>query len=401
MTDNPGQTIRERAAQLKEPMIAFLRDIVAIPSFSGQEEQVVRRIEQEMRKVGFDEVRLDALGNVLGRVGDGPRVIAFDGHIDTVGVSDPSQWECDPFEGKVEDGKVYGRGTVDQKAGMAGMVYAAVMMKELGLLDGFTVWITGTVMEEDCDGLCWHHILSENTLSPELVVSTEPTGLKIHRGQRGRLEIRVRVKGRSCHGSMPHLGDNAIYKIAPAIAAIEKLNDNLKEDAFLGKGTCTISWIGCRTPSLCAVPDEAEFHIDRRLTVGETRESALAEVRSALDEASVEAEVFTLTYEEKSWTGLVYPMEKYFPTWVMAEDHPALQAAARAFAATSGREAEISCWTFSTNGVTIMGRHGVPCLGFGPGLEKIAHTANEYVPIDEVVAASAFYAALPGELRRN
>lgn len=400
MSEAVGQRIAQRAAELRQPMIAFLRDIVAIPSLSGQEEAVVKRIEQEMLKVGFDEVRIDPLGNVLGRIGNGPRVIAFDAHIDTVAVSDPSQWDFDPFTGKEENGNVYGRGAVDQKAGMAGMVYAAVMMKELDLLDGFTVWMTGTVMEEDCDGLCWHYILGEKELQPELVVSTEPTGLKIHRGQRGRMEIRVRVKGRSCHGSMPHLGDNAIYKIAPAIQAIEKLNDRLAEDDFLGKGTCTISWIGCQTPSLCAVPDEAEFHIDRRLTVGETRESALAEVEDALRQAGVEAEVFTLTYEEKAWTGLVYPMEKYFPTWVMDADSPSLAAASRALSAVTGREAAVSRWTFSTNGVTIMGLHGVPCLGFGPGLEKIAHTANEYVPIDDVVTASAFYAALPGELSK-
>ena len=151
----------------------------------------------------------------------------------------------------------------------------------------------------------------------------------------------MRVKGRSCHGSMPHLGDNAIYRIAPAIVAIEKLNDRLKDDAFLGKGTCTISWIGCQTPSLCAVPAEAEFHIDRRLTVGETRESALAEVEAAMKEAGVEAEVFTLTYREKAWTGLEYPMDKYYPTWVLDEGHPALQAAQRAFAehgGTAGRD---------------------------------------------------------------
>ncbi len=401
MNQPTGNAIAQKAHEMQDAMIGFLRDIVAIPSLSGQEENVVRRIADEMKNVGFDEVIIDPLGNVLGRIGNGPRIIAFDAHIDTVDVSDPSQWDFDPFKGKVENGNVYGRGAVDQKAGMAGMVYAAAMMKEMDLLDGFTVWMTGTVMEEDCDGLCWHYILNEKRLAPELVVSTEPTGLKIHRGQRGRMEIRVRVKGRSCHGSMPHLGDNAIYKIAPAIQAIEELNDNLKEDKFLGKGTCTISWIGCQTPSLCAVPDEAEFHIDRRLTVGESKEYALAEVETAMKDAGVDAEVFLLTYEEKAWTGLVYPMEKYYPTWVMDEDYPALQAATRAAESTSGAPAEISCWTFSTNGVTIMGLHGVPCFGFGPGLEKIAHTANEYVPIDDVVAACAFYAALPGELRNS
>ena len=390
-----GRRIREMADELTEPMIDFLRDIVAIESLSGREEKVARRIADEMEAAGFDEVKFDALGNVLGRIGDGPRQIAFDAHIDTVAVSDPDQWDCDPFRGKLENGRVYGRGAVDQKAGMAGMVYAGRIMKELGLLNDLQVWMVGSVMEEDCDGLCWHHILQERTLTPELVVSTEPTGLRIHRGQRGRMEIRVRVKGRSCHGSMPHLGDNAVYRIAPAITAIEQLNERLRDDPFLGKGTCTISWIGCQTPSLCAVPDEAEFHIDRRLTRGETRETALAEVREALDDADVRAEVYTLVYKEPAWTGLVYPMDKYYPTWVLDEDHPALKAAASAYAAVTGCQPVVDRWTFSTNGVAIMGLHDVPCLGFGPGLEKLAHSANEYVPVDDVVKACAFYAALP------
>ena len=390
--------VLDRARQMQDDTIGFLRDIVAIPSLSSSEEKVARRIAAEMEMLGYDEVRFDALGNVLGRIGDGPRQLAFDAHIDTVDVSDPGQWEFDPFTGKLEDGKVFGRGAVDQKAGMAAMVYAGAIMKEQGLLDGWTVWMVGSVMEEDCDGLCWHHILEEEVLQPELVVSTEPTSCRIHRGQRGRMEIRVRVKGRSCHGSMPHLGDNAIYKINPAIKAIEELNERLRDDPFLGKGTCTISWIGCKTPSLCAVPDEAEFHIDRRLTAGETRESALAEIDDALKQAGVEAEVFTLTYREPAWTGLVYPMDKYYPTWLLPEDHPALASAAAAYRQVTGGEPEVSRWNFSTNGVAIMGLHEVPCIGFGPGREEVAHMANEWVPVDEVVTACAFYAALPGHL---
>jgi putative selenium metabolism hydrolase len=398
MSANAAARIKEFVGARENDIVTFLRDIVAIPSLSGQEEGVVRRIAAEMEKVGFDEVMIDPMGNVLGRIGSGSRVLAFDAHVDTVDVTDRDQWDCDPFTGKLEDGMIFGRGSVDQKAGMAGMVYAGAAMKELDLLDGFQVWMVGSVMEEDCDGLCWHHILSEKTLAPELVVSTEPTGLKIHRGQRGRMEIRVKVKGRSCHGSMPHLGDNAVYRIAPAIGAIKELNERLKDDPFLGKGTCTISWIGSRGPSLCAVPDEAEFHIDRRLTLGETRESALAEVEEALAAVGVTAEVFTLTYEEKAWTGLVYPMDKYYPTWVMDKDDPALRAAARACEAVTDRAPEISRWTFSTNGVAITGLHGVPCFGFGPGLENLAHSANEHVPVSDVLTACAFYAALPGEI---
>ena len=394
---NNRSLITERVGRMEDRLVGFLRELVAIPSLSGQEETVIRRIAREMTHLGFDEVKIDGLGNVLGRIGNGSRVLAFDAHVDTVDVSDRDQWDFDPLAGKLEDGKVFGRGSVDQKAGMACMVYAGALMKELDLLGDCQVWMVGSVMEEDCDGLCWHYILQEKVLQPEFVVSTEPTGLKIHRGQRGRMEVRVRVKGRSCHGSMPHLGDNAVYKIAPAITAIEKLNERLGEDSFLGKGTCAISWIGCQTPSLCAVPGEAEFHIDRRLTQGDSRESALAEIRTALSEAGVEAEVFTLTYREPAWTGLVYPMEKYFPTWVLAEDHPALAFGTAAYRTVTGREPEITRWNFSTNGVTIMGIHGIPCLGFGPGQETLAHTANEWVPVADLLTACAFYVALPGE----
>ncbi len=385
----------DAARALEAPMIAFLRDIVAIPSLSGQEERVVRRVAQEMERVGFDEVRLDGLGNVLGRIGDGPRVVAFDAHLDTVDVSDPAQWLCDPFRGKLEDGRVYGRGSVDQKAGMAGMVYAGKLMKELGLLDGCQVWMVGSVMEEDCDGLCWHYILQEQLLRPEVVVSTEPTGLTLTRGQRGRMEIRVTSHGVSCHGSAPERGVNAVYKLAPACAAIERLNDRLGHDDFLGKGTCTVSMFQSLSPSLCAVPDKAELHIDRRLTAGETRDGALREVREALAAAGVEAEVRLLTYEVPAWTGLVYPMEKYYPTWLMPADHPAVRAGVVAHAGVFGAPPVVSRWTFSTNGVAINGLHGVPCVGFGPGQEALAHAPNEYVPVDDVVRACAFYTAFP------
>ncbi len=393
-----GTRIREAAEQRQEQMIDLLRRIVAQPSTSGNEEGVVRILEKEMKNQGFDEVKIDGLGNILGRIGQGPRVMAFDAHIDTVDVGDPAQWTCDPFEGKIEDGLIYGRGAVDQKAGMACMIHAAAILKEMELLEDWTIWMVGSVMEEDCDGLCWHYLLNEGILKPELVVSTEPTSLRIHRGHRGRMEIRVRVQGVSCHGSMPHLGENAIYKIAPAITAIEQLNERLKDDEFLGKGTCTISWMNGRAPSLCAVADEAVFHIDRRLTAGETKESALAEVREAMRTAGVEAEVFTLTYEEEAWTGLVYPMEKYYPTWTLPEEHPVVQAGASAYRDVVGKDPEISRWTFSTNGVTITGVHGIPCLGFGPGPESQAHSADEWVPAADLPIACAFYAALPGML---
>ena len=235
------RAIQKRAKELEGETVRFLADLVRTPSFSSKEAKVIAVIKQEMEKVGFDEVRIDGLGSIIGRIGNGPRVIAFDAHIDTVYPGDREQWSFDPFQPKVEDGKIWGRGTVDQKGGMAAMVYAGKMIKEMGLNQQFTLYFTGTVMEEDCDGLCWQYLLKEEKLKPEFVVITEPTNMNIYRGHRGRMEIRVEVKGRSCHGSAPERGDNAIYKIARIALEIEKLNERLRNDAFLGKGTVTVT----------------------------------------------------------------------------------------------------------------------------------------------------------------
>jgi putative selenium metabolism hydrolase len=251
-------------------MVRFLRDMIAIPSESAQERAVVERVTEEMRRLDFDEVRIDGLGNVLGRVGRGATVVAFDGHVDTVGVGDASTWTRDPYKGEEKDGIVYGRGAGDQEAGVAAAVYGAHLVKSLGLAEDCEVWVTATVMEEDCDGLCWQYLLRERVLVPDVVVITEPTNLGVYRGHRGRMEIEIRTQGRSCV--------NAVYHMAPIIADVERLNEALADtaDPFLGKGSVTIADIRATSPSLCAVADSCTIHLDRRLTHGETMESAVS-----------------------------------------------------------------------------------------------------------------------------
>jgi putative selenium metabolism hydrolase len=393
------QQISKRAKELELETARFLMDMVRVPSFSGKEKDVIQVIKKEMESVGFDEVRIDGLGSIIGRIGSGPRVIAFDAHIDTVYPGDLSLWNFDPFTPKIEDGKVWGRGTVDQEGGMASMVTAAKLIKELGLNDQFTILFTGTVMEEDCDGLCWKYLINEEKIRPELVVITEPTNMNIYRGHRGRMEMQIKVKGLSCHGSAPERGDNAIYKISRIALEIEKLHERLLTDPFLGKGSVCVSQVFFTGPSQCAVPDSAWVNLDRRLTWGETKDSAVAEVQDACARAGYsDAEVIILEYAEPAYTGLVYPMEKYFPTWVLAEDSPWLATATEAYEATQGKMPLVDKWTFSTNAISIAGMEGIPCIGLGPGDEVQAHFPNEHCPLEHLSGASAFYAAFVARL---
>ena len=426
--------INEAAMGYKDDMTRFLRDLVRIPGESCGEKGHIMRIKEEMEKVGFDKVQIDPMGNILGYMGTGKTLIGFDAHIDTVGIGNIKNWKFDPYEGFETDEEIGGRGTSDQMGGIVSAVYGAKIMKDLGLLnDKYQVLVTGTVQEEDCDGLCWQYIIHEDGVRPEFVVSTEPTDGGIYRGQRGRMEIRVDVKGVSCHGSAPERGDNAIYKMADILQDIRALNENdaadtteikglvkmldakynpeWEEARFLGRGTVTTSEIFFTSPSRCAVADSCSVSLDRRMTAGETWESCLDEIRAlpAVQKYGDDVTVSMYEYNRPSYTDLVYPIECYFPTWVIPKDHKVTQALEEAYKGLYGEErlgnAETEGmrkarpltdkWTFSTNGVTIMGRNSIPCIGFGPGAEAQAHAPNEKTWKIDLVRCAAVYAALP------
>ena len=379
----------------------FLRDMIAIPSTSCNEELVVQCIKKEMEKVGFDRVEIDPMGNILGYIGTGSRLIAMDAHIDTVGVGDPKQWKFDPFEGYEDDKVIGGRGASDMKGGMASMVYGGKIIKDLQLDGDFTLLVTGTVQEEDCDGLCWQYIIKEQNIRPEFVVITESTSCNIYRGHRGRMEIEVSTKGLSSHGSAPGRGDNAIYKMTSIIDELAELNHRLKDHDFLGKGSLTVSQIYFSSPSRCAVADGCSISIDRRLTVGETAESALNEIRNLPSVKSVDAKVKMYDYAKPSYKGLTYPSDAYFPSWLVEENHAVTKTLAEAYLGLFKSEPLIDKWTFSTNGVSIMGMFGIPCIGFGPGAEDQAHAPNEINWKEDLVKAAAIYAAIPSVYTKN
>ncbi len=263
------------------------------------------------------------------------------------------------------------------------------------LEDDYTLLITGTVQEEDCDGLCWQYIIEEHDIRPEFVVITEPTSLNIYRGHRGRMEIKVTTKGLSCHGSAPERGDNAIYKMAPIIVELKELNNQLMDNEFLGKGTLTVSEIFFSSPSRCAVADGCSISVDRRLTEGETYKYALEQISNLPSVKEAQAEVSMYDYAKPSYTGLVYETQCYFPTWVVEEEHIACKTLVDSYEGLFNKQPLVDKWTFSTNGVSIMGRYGIPCIGFGPGHEDQAHAPNEKTWKDELVKAAAMYVAIP------
>ena len=436
------EAIRKAAEGYKPAMVKFLRDMIAIPSESCEEEGVAKRIAEELKALGYDKVEFDKLGNVIGWMGEGDKIIAVDSHIDTVGIGNIENWEADPYQGYETDDIIYGRGGSDQEGGMASAVYGAKIMKDLGLIpEGYKIMVVGSVQEEDCDGMCWQSIVNEYFNGPEdarekieFVISTEPTDGGIYRGHRGRMEIRVDVKGVSCHGSAPERGDNAIYKMADILQEVRALNENgdgpsneIKglvkmlnpafnpehyEDAqFLGRGTCTTSQIFYTSPSRCAVADSCSISIDRRMTAGETWDSCLEEIRQlpSVKKYGDDVKVSMYMYDRPSWTGEVYETECYFPTWINKESAAHVQALVDAHHALYGEERIgpdgamhlrhrplIDKWTFSTNGVAIQGRYGIPCVGFGPGAESQAHAPNEITWKQDLVTCAALYAAVPG-----
>jgi putative selenium metabolism hydrolase len=390
------QQVNQKVEAQRENIIQFMRDICAIPSMDSQLAAVGTRIADEMKKFGFDEVRFDKMGNILGRIGNGKKVMVFDSHIDTVGIGDPTAWQWDPFKGKVENGILYARGACDEKCSTPGMIYGMAIARDLGLLDGWTIYYFGN-MEEWCDGIAPNTFVEvDPKVKPDFVVIGEPTKMNVYRGHKGRIELKVTAKGKSAHAASNQLGDNAIYKLLPVIAGIRDLEPKLGNHDFLGHGKITVSDMVVKTPSINAVPDEAVIYIDRRMTFGETKEAAIAQVQALIPEKDRESvKVEELFYDEPSYTGFVFPVDKYFPAWALEETHPLVQAGQKARHAIGLPESPSGKWEFSTNGIYWAGKASIPSIGFGPGDEKFAHTVNDCVPLDEVVKATGFYAVLP------
>ena len=393
ISDSQASAVTQRVEDASAAIVRFMREICAIPSMDSNIEAVGKRIASEMQTLHFDEVRFDKMGNIMGRIGNGSKVIVFDSHIDTVGIGDPHEWQWDPFEGKVEDGVLYARGACDEKNSTPGMVYGLAAARDLGLLDGWTAYYFGN-MEEWCDGIAPNTFVEvDPKIRPDFVVIGEPTKMNVYRGHKGRIELKVTAKGVSAHAASNHVGINAIYLLLPVIAGIRDLEPTLGDDPFLGHGKITVSDMIVKTPSINAVPDEAVIYIDRRMTFGESQEEAIAQVEALIPEESKDrVKVEALFYDVPSYTGFVFPVDKYFPAWAIPEDHALVQAGLETRRLLGLEDAPAGKWSFSTNGIYWAGKAGIPSIGFGPGDEVTAHTVHDSVKLDDVVKAAEFYA---------
>ena len=395
------------SSQDRNDLVAFLQDLVRIPSISTQEKALSERLAEEMRRVGFPQVRHDRIGNVIGCLpstssghrgaGPGPRLI-YDGHMDTVSVSDPASWPRDPYGAEIKGGVLYGLGACDMKGALAAMVYGVKALIDAGTQLAGELCLVGIVQEEPCEGLAMQVLIEEEGIRPDFVVLGEPSNLQIKRGHRGRVEMKVTVRGKSCHASAPRLGRNAIYDAARLIFGIELLASQLADDAFLGQGSIAVTQIESSAASRNAIPDTCVFYIDRRLTLGETEAKALAEIQWIIARERVQAKVEVTEYRATSYTGYECRAKEFYPPWALDQDHPLVQATGKAIRETLGYRPKIGQWAFSTDGTYTMGRANIPTVGFGPGEERFAHTVDDQVRLDDIVAAARVYARLAVEI---
>lgn len=387
------QQITNYSEELRKDVIDFTREIIAIPSISGNESQVIKRIKQQMEKFEYKNVHIDKMGNLIGQIGDGDKILAFDGHADTVEIGNLETWKHDPFEGKIENEIIYGRGACDQKGGIASLIYSGLILQKIGVPKDLTFLVVVSIQEENYEGLNWQFIVKEKNIMPNAVVLTEPTSLKIANAQRGRVDLKIQTKGISSHGAIPDEGENAIYKIAPIIQEIEELHKTLPNDPTFGKACISVTDVRSTSPSINAIADTATIHVDRRLTYQDTLETVIAEIESLASVKKAKATVFVPEHEYQS-ENFSYPIKAYYPSWIMKEDHPFVQSARAAYNIQFDSEPNFVKWSFSTNGVATKGIFNIPTIGFGPGYEKYAHTPEDQVPVEHLIKAMQFYTSL-------
>lgn len=376
--------------EVQNELIEFTQSLVKIKSYPGEEEEAVKFIAKKMKDLGYDDVTIDSMGSVVGRIGNGKKVIMFDSHIDTVRVNDEERWDVPPFSGEIVDGSLYGRGSVDMKSGVAASVFAGSIAKRMGFDAGKTIYVSCTVLEEDCDGINLKNIFEQCKIKPNYMIICEPSGNKITLGHKGKAQVVIKTKGISAHGAEPHEGINAIYEMAEIIQRVEKTNAELaKKVGSKGKGTVTLSIISSTSASQNSVPSECEIYLDRRMAIDEAEETIKKEMNKMIEGKNATWEIGTL--RRRTWTGMDISYDPFHLPWKIDLNHELTKAFVAAYKDNFEKEPdEYEFWDFGTNAVTPVSM-GIPTIGFGPGEYKLAHMVNEHCKVSQIIDACGFY----------
>ena len=373
-----------------ERLTTFARDIVRIPSLSGEEAQVAGRIEAEMKTLAFDSVWTDDVGNVIGVLEGaqpGPTIV-FDAHTDTVGVSPGVPWALDPFSGQVTQDSLHGRGAADMKGALAAMVYG-ISALDRAKLKGKAV-VSASVMEEVLEGVALEKVIAQT--GADFVVIGEASDLQLVRGGRGRAEIHLTTTGRPSHSSTPQMGRNAVLDMMQVIAAVEDLA--LDEHPQMGPAIFALTDIISEPyPGHSVIPSICRVTYDRRLLPGESAANVLADITQRPELADIRLDARVGLGEYTSYTGHTFTTEKFFPAW-LADDNDPFVTGSLAALHGAGIQAGLNAYRFCTNAAFSAGVAGIPTIGFGPATEADAHIINEKLKLEDLIAAAKGYRAI-------
>ena len=379
----------------EEAVVSLCQKVIRQRSYSGEEQGVANVLKENMQAMGFDEVTIDKYGNIIGCIkGKRPgKKILFDGHIDTVPVTDETEWQYPPFAAEIHDGKIYGRGTSDMKGAVSAMTCAAAnFAKDTDKDFAGEIYVAGVVHEECFEGVAAREI--SKAVQPDYVVIGEASQLNLKVGQRRRGEIVVETFGVPCHSANPEKGVNAVYKMAQVIEAIRTLEPT--HHPVLGDGILELTDIkSAPYPGASVVPEYCRATYDRRLLVGETKESVLKPIQDLLDEMmakdpQLKVKVSYAVGKEKCYTGNDIEGERFFPGWLYDEDSDFVQAVMGQLK-EMGYDPSITQYNFCTNGSHYAGEAGIKTFGLGPSRENLAHTVNEYIEIDQLAKVTDCY----------
>jgi len=405
----PDQTeiekrIVDEVKRRRDELVELTQEFVRTPSVSGEEGLLAKLMAERMKDFGFDNVRIDEAGNVLGSVGgstdDG--ALMFNGHMDHVPPSDM----LDPYSGEVRDGApfgvsgpvIVGRAASDMKGALAAMIVAGSVLRELKVPLKRRMIVAGVVQEET-NGL-GSRFLARNTRLGGVVIG-ESTNLDVALGHRGSMAIDVITEGVSCHASAPERGVNALYKMVPIIQGVEEAAGRLPSHAVLGKSSMVATTISVTPNVKNVVPNLCSIAIDVRNTINFSPDEAVQAIRGVVEQArsrhpEIKAKVELAKRSLKSYTGYAEDIDAMTPPFYTEPDDPLAQMTKQVSSRALGRETRFKVWTFATDGSYFTER-GTPTVGFGPGEERFAHSRNDNVSIEHLIESAQVYAALTAE----